>query len=129
MNEKLDQEQIKKRLKKEKKKGSRLIMITAEERGRDRYLVYHLDTGSEEGIVNLEVELNGNKADRITGIYENADLYEREAREMFGLDFGDTMRNLFLPEEAEEPPMSVVEKAIKSEGTERPNQEGGHGDA
>lgn len=114
MNQSIKKEDIKKRLEEEKKKGSRLIMITAEERGKERYLIYHLDEKDKGKIINLEVKLKGNKADRITDIFENADLYERECREMFGLDFEEEMENLFLPEEAEEPPMSNVEKAIHS---------------
>lgn len=119
MHESIDRDKIKKRLREEKQKGSRLVTITAEERKKERYLIYHLDKEDNGELITLEVKLDGNKAERVTDIYENADLYEREAREMFGLDFGEEMRNLFLPEEAEEPPMSTVEEAIKSENKER----------
>lgn len=124
MYESVEKKDIRERLEKEREKGSRLITVTAEERKDERYLIYHLDN-DDKGIISLEVDLNGNEADRVIDIYENADLYERETREMFGIDFGEEMRNLFLPEEAEEPPMSTVEEAIKSEN----QSEGGHSHA
>ena len=105
-------EKARETLKKEKEKGSRLINITGDERNGEYFLVYHLDQGEGKKL-NLEAKLDDKKAERATDIYENADLYERECREMYGIEFGEEMKNLFLPEGIQEPSKEELEEGMK----------------
>ena len=105
-------EKARETLKKEKEKGSRLINITGDERNGEYFLVYHLDQGEGKKL-NLEAKLEDKKAERMTDIFENSDLYERESREMYGIDFGEEMKNLFLPEGMQEPSKKELEKGMK----------------
>lgn len=116
--EKLDMERARKRLREEKEKGSRLISVTADKRKNDHYISYHLDEGEDGKSLIIEAELDDKKAERVTDIFENADLYERECREMYGIDFGEEMRNLFLPEGVEEPSREKLEKAMEEKEEE-----------
>ncbi len=118
LNECMSPEKAFERLKKEKEKGSRLIAVSAEERDGEPYLIYHIDQEDEGKIVNIETELEGKKANRSVDIYENADLYERECKEMYGLKFGEELRNLFLPKDVEEPPMSELKENLKKQKEE-----------
>ena len=90
-------------LKKEKAKGSRLITITCEKINNQYYMIYHFDEKEKGKIINYVVKLGGKKAKRFKSLIENCDLYERECSEMFGIDFGEKMKNLFLAEGLKEP--------------------------
>lgn len=79
-----------------KEKGARLITITAYNTNGRFFLVYHLDMNGK--IINLSATLVGRRARTAVTIYPNSELYEREAAEMYGLNFGKKMKGLFLPE-------------------------------
>ncbi len=111
-NESIDREKVLERLKKEKKERSRLIDLSGDKRGDSYFIVYHLERENGE-IFNLEVELKDKKAERAISIFENADLYERECREMYGLEFGEEMKNLFLPSGAKEPTVEKLREVIE----------------
>ena len=111
-NKFLEPDEIEEKLQEENKKGSRLISISGDEREGEYFLIYHLDQG-EGKTLNLEVKLEDKKAERMTDIFENSDLYERESREMYGIDFGEEMKNLFLPEGMQEPSKKELEKGMK----------------
>lgn len=108
----VEPEEVKERLRREKNRESRLINISGDERNGKYFLVYHIDQGKGK-ILNLEVELNDKKSSRMVDVFENADLYERESREMYGIDFGEEMKNLFLPEGIQEPSKKELEKGMK----------------
>jgi len=102
------QEAIADTLKGYKKRGARLITVSALNKGNDFSLVYHLDL--DKDVICLKVPLEGAKAKRMKGIYANCDLYEREAREMFGIDFGEPMENLFLTKDRNDHPYKKEEE-------------------
>lgn len=90
------QKKIKSELRKLKKQGARLIALTAFQEKKEFFLVYHLSL--KKKTVNVEIRLPGLKAESVADIFKNAVFYEREAAELFGLDFNKPYACLFLSE-------------------------------
>lgn len=116
-NKVINQGKIREKLKEEKQRGSRLIAISGDKKNNEYFLIYHLDRGNGQ-IINLETKIEDKKAERVINIFENADLYERECKEMYALNFGEEMRNLFLPEGVEEPTKKKLIQAMGKKGEE-----------
>lgn len=65
------------------------------------HLVYQLRSISRNLIISLQVPLNGNEpvAPSLTGVYPNADWYEREIWDLFGIHFAGhpDLRRILMP--------------------------------
>lgn len=65
------------------------------------HLVYQLRSISRNMIISLQVPFNGNEpvAPSLTGVYPNADWYEREIWDLFGIHFAGhpDLRRILMP--------------------------------
>ena len=86
--------ELMKRLRGYKKKGARLIAITAVPAEEKNSLIYSVEADGK--IVNLKVSIRKDERMKsIVGIFEYAQNYEREASELFGIKFDKKTRRLF----------------------------------
>jgi len=83
-----------------KQKKARLITITAID---ENTLVYHFIINKK--VKNVKVNLKNNETESLTKIFPNAELYEREIFDMFGIKFKGhpKLESLFLSEEVKHP--------------------------
>ena len=83
-----------------KKKGARLIAITAVD---EKNLIYHFFL--EGRVENVKVKVSKNSVPSLTKIFPNAEFYEREIFETFGIKFrgNKNLKNLFLREDVKTP--------------------------
>jgi NADH:ubiquinone oxidoreductase subunit C len=83
-----------------KKKKARLVTITAVD---ENTLVYHFIVKGK--VQNVKVNLKNNETESLTKIFPNAELYEREIFDMFGIKFKGhpKLESLFLSEEVKQP--------------------------
>ena len=83
-----------------KRKKARLVTITAID---ENTLVYHFIVKGK--VQNVKVNVKKNEIDSLTKIFPNAELYEREIFDMFGIKFKGhpKLESLFLSEEIKHP--------------------------
>jgi len=83
-----------------KKKKARLVTITAVD---ERTLIYHFIVNGK--VKNIKVNVKNNEIESLTKIFPNAELYEREIFDMFGIKFKGhpKLESLFLSEEVKQP--------------------------
>ncbi len=83
-----------------KKKKARLVTITAID---EKVLVYHFIVSKK--VKNIRVNIKNNETESLTKIFPNAELYEREIFDMFGIKFKGhpKLESLFLSEEVKQP--------------------------
>ncbi len=83
-----------------KRKKARLVTITAVD---EKNLVYHFIVSGK--VKNIKVNIKKNEIESLTKIFPNAELYEREIFDMFGIKFKGhpKLESLFLSEEVKQP--------------------------
>lgn len=83
-----------------KKMGARLSTITAVD---EKTLIYHFFVNGK--FENVKIKLKDNKAKSICSIFPNAEFYEREIFETFGIKFegNPNLKRLFLTEDVKFP--------------------------
>jgi NADH-quinone oxidoreductase subunit C len=90
------------------KRNFRLIAIVCRDEG-DFLLDYYFDNNGKVSVVKFKVPKSDRKIESITEDYPNADYYEREIHDFFGVEFEGNMNlhlKLFLPEDwKDKPPM------------------------
>jgi NADH:ubiquinone oxidoreductase subunit C len=86
--------------KKLKEKGARLIAITAVNK---KNLIYHFFLNGK--LKNIKIRLKENKTNSIIKIFPNAEFYEREIYETFGIRFrgNKNLKPLFLTKKIKPP--------------------------
>lgn len=78
-------------------------------------LCSHLTSLGRNTDIRLKLATEG-RAPSIAGVYPNADWYEREAFDMFGLDFGREMRRILMPPTWQGHPLLKTHPARATEG-------------
>jgi NADH-quinone oxidoreductase subunit C/D len=88
------------RFKELKKKGARLSTITAVDK---KTLIYHFFVNGK--FKNIKVKIKNNRIESICSIFPNAEFYEREIFETFGIKFegNPNLKRLFLTEDVKNP--------------------------
>ena len=94
--------------KEKQKKGSRLVAIVCRDE-KNFCLDYYFDDSGKVSKITLNVPKQRPIVESITKDYPNADYYEREIHDFFGVEFEGNMNlhlKLFLPEDWDKkPPM------------------------
>lgn len=83
-----------------KGKDARLSTITAVD---EKTLIYHFFVNGK--FENVKIKVKNDKAESICSLFPNAEFYEREIFEMFGIKFegNPNLKKLFLTEDVESP--------------------------
>ncbi len=86
--------------KKLKEKGARLAAITAVN---EKNLIYHFFLNGK--LENIKIKVRNNNTPSITKLFPNAEFYEREIFETFGIRFrgNKNLKPLFLREDVKTP--------------------------
>ncbi|MBU4502026.1 MAG: NADH-quinone oxidoreductase subunit C [Nanoarchaeota archaeon] len=105
----------KKQLRNEAKKlrSRRLITISAQVIGNENHLFYHFDDNKEVISLELVFPKSENHVDSIIKIFPNANIFERELHDLFGIEFDGNPNmdhHLFLADEWKEGPPRRDEK-------------------
>jgi len=99
-----------------KLKDQRLVAIVCRDEN-DFILNYFFDKNGKITVLNFKVQKKKPIVESIIDVYPNADYYEREIHDFFGIEFKGNPKlhlKLFLADEWEEkPPLLKKEKKVK----------------